>query len=213
MMDRKRSLKNLADVCSTDKAISDTGHGYVRYYAKEFDAIRDMPIKLLEIGVHRARSHFMWSRYFQQGQIYGIDNCETINGQDYVDNRKNNNADRIHLFKLDQGEYEEVRKLAKKYGPFDIIIDDGSHKPEHQIGCFKILLPYTSGYYSIEDMHPYYTQDGHLTIDFFQTVIHRMNRQGSVRYYDMEYLDKQNSYDRIEGVMFHPNMIWVKMYV
>ena len=209
--DRDRSLAILALDCSTDKAHKG-GHGYVRYYAMEFEAIRDTSLKLLEIGVHRARSHFMWAKYFQRGEIYGIDNCEHVNGQEYVDARENNHADRIHLFKIDQGDTEGIRAFARAHGPFDIVIDDGSHKPEHQISCFSVLFPRTRKHYVIEAMHPAYKHRSHKTIEHFQAVIHRMNRYGSLRTYDIEETSKEDPYDYIEGVMFYPNMIWVKVY-
>jgi cephalosporin hydroxylase len=47
------------------------------------------------------------------------------------------------------------------HGPFDIVIDDGSHVFEHQIASFEALFPLASStaVYIVEDVHTSYLPD------------------------------------------------------
>lgn len=89
-------------------------------------------------------SLYVWRDYFPNANIYGID----ISSEGLI------REERIETFICDQSDVIGLTKLAKKLGPFDIIIDDGSHKIEHQIISAKTLLPYMSkgGIYVIEDI-------------------------------------------------------------
>jgi len=44
--------------------------------------------------------------------------------------------------------------MAERYGPFDVVIDDGSHVNEHVRTSFRTLFPYLrdGGVYAIEDL-------------------------------------------------------------
>ena len=48
-----------------------------------------------------------------------------------------------------------IDEIAKKGGPFDFIIDDGSHVGQHITTSFKMLWQHLKpgGYYFIEDLH------------------------------------------------------------
>jgi hypothetical protein len=54
---------------------------------------------------------------------------------------------------VDQSDAIALKAYAKKNGPFDIIIDDGSHITSHQILSFETLWAYLNvgGTYVIED--------------------------------------------------------------
>ena len=68
---------------------------------------------------------------------------------------------RVHVLTGDQSKTKYLRRVAKK-GPFDIIIDDGSHVPSHQNKiCFFLwdsLLP--GGLYIIEDIEVEFRSKG-----------------------------------------------------
>ena len=38
---------------------------------------------------------------------------------------------RIHTFIQDQGDVEGLKKFVEEHGPFDVVIDDGSHFTDH----------------------------------------------------------------------------------
>lgn len=210
-MSRGRTLDDLAIRCGCDKQRGKEGHGYVRYYESLFEEFRDEPVKILEIGVARGCSHWMWARYFENGHIYGVDNEEYFKGEDYQKHRdKDTPADQapITFIKADQSYSEQMKEVATKYGPFDVIIDDGSHVPHHQIMSFNLLWPHCKRYYSIEDMHPGYKDARHETVDYFSRhVLGDLNRYGESRHADVEFNPSHND---VEWVLFPANMILVK---
>lgn len=59
---------------------------------------------------------------------------------------------------LDQSNIEELTRVAVKHGPFDIIIEDGSHMWEHQITSLRTLFPFlkNNGIYIVEDLQTNY---------------------------------------------------------
>jgi tetratricopeptide (TPR) repeat protein len=78
------------------------------------------------------------------GQITGIDIAEkrlTLNP-------------RIKLFQGSQDDPIFLSKVCSERGPFDIIIDDGSHFPKHVATSFHLLFPSLAndGIYLIEDV-------------------------------------------------------------
>jgi hypothetical protein len=85
----------------------------------------------------------MWKEYFgPYADIMGID----------IDPRcKDYEEDQIHVLIADQSKLK-----AGDIGPFDIVIDDGSHVQAHQQASFKALWPDTRGVYLIEDCHEGY---------------------------------------------------------
>jgi hypothetical protein len=115
----------------TDKA-SDRNK-FLNFYAQFFDSIRHRPMRILEIGVLNGASTRMWRDYFHNGHVIGVD----IN----VAARKHI-GERLSIHIADQSKEVDLAKIAKKLGPFDLIVDDGSHVWDHQILTFKRLMPY-----------------------------------------------------------------------
>jgi 8-demethyl-8-alpha-L-rhamnosyltetracenomycin-C 2'-O-methyltransferase len=65
---------------------------------------------------------------------------------------------RTIIKRLDQSSEDELRQLRDEEGPFDIIVDDGSHLNAHQLLTFKTLWPALrpGGVYVIEDVQTSY---------------------------------------------------------
>ena len=108
----------------TDKARD--WHGYLEFYERFFASLRDQPVRLLEIGVFRGQSVKMWSEYFAVGQIIGADIDPAA--LQYA-------ADRIIIEIADQSNIAHLTRLGVTHGPFDIVVDDGSHLwnlPDHR---------------------------------------------------------------------------------
>src|SRR5262245_28421116 len=160
------SLTELANKHGTDKGTvgpSETWqvHNYTDIYAAYLHHLRDEPINLLEVGlgvpgddewqvgiVHGRNaggaSVKMWYDYFPKATIYGID----IHPGSFLEN------DRTKIFQLDQGSYSQLTEFAADLGvEFDVIIDDGSHRADHQQVTFSALFPSLKpgGLYFIED--------------------------------------------------------------
>lgn len=50
--------------------------------------------------------------------------------------------------------------MALEHGPFDVVIDDGSHRCAHVIASFEALFPHVTpdGIYAIEDLQTSYRE-------------------------------------------------------
>lgn len=138
----KLELNDIALIHGTDK--SSVSHNFTKYYQEVFDKFREKKLKLLEIGVLKGHSLKMWYDYFPNADIYGVDIIDTS----FVNN------DRIHTFIGSQTDSTFLKQLNLTHGPFDIIIDDGSHKSKDMRVSFEILFPMlkSGGYYVIEDL-------------------------------------------------------------
>jgi hypothetical protein len=88
----------------------------------------------------------MWRDYFPSAQIWGLDNDVNVLFDEC----------RIHTLFCDQGSKESLEKACVQLGgPFDLIIDDGSHILEHQALTANTLIPRLlsrNGIYVIEDV-------------------------------------------------------------
>lgn len=124
---------------------SKRNHNYLLYYWMHFRDIRFDVRSVLEIGLQTDRSIKMWEEFFPNAIIYGIDlEPKCLDFQ----------CDRRKIFIGDQGDSKFLKSVAKRaHKPFDIIIDDGSHIPRHQVETFQTLFPLMSdhGIYVIED--------------------------------------------------------------
>jgi hypothetical protein len=130
-------------------------NGYLEFYEKHFEPLRDKPLNVLEIGVKReinyppyskgACSLKMWKDYFPNANIHGID-VDPMN--------KNYEEDRIKIFIGNQGDKDFLADVVAEVGHFDIIIDDASHVNTLTIASYEGLFPALSsgGLYVIEDL-------------------------------------------------------------
>jgi hypothetical protein len=125
-------------------------HDYTPNYHAMFARFRDRPVRLLEIGVggygaedRGGESLATWRDYFPEGRIVGID----------IERKVLDLGPRVRIFKGSQVDAEFLAEVVREEGPFDLIIDDGSHRNEHVIETFKRLFPTLApgGIYAVED--------------------------------------------------------------
>lgn len=141
-----------ASVADTDKVAH---HGYHRFYPWFLSPFRRGPVRLLEIGIDQLGSVRLWRRYFPAGvELHGIDRDEK-----QFDDRA------VQLHAVDQSDAAALHRFASGIDtPFDVIIDDGSHIPHHQLLTlgiiWKLLRP--GGVYIIEDVETSYWGRSHL---------------------------------------------------
>jgi hypothetical protein len=144
-------LDLLAALAGTDKY---GVHSYTPVYQALLRARRRQRVSLLEIGVggygHAlgGESLLMWAAYFRKGRIYGLDIADSSAVS----------KGRIKVFQCSQVDRARLTRLAEEIGPFDFVIDDGSHRSEHQIESFRILWPFVKegGLYIVEDVQTSY---------------------------------------------------------
>ena len=131
------------DACliGTDKT---TTHAYGPLYDVMFAPYREKAKRVLEIGVHTGASVLAFADYFVNADIDGID----IN---YEPLKYGVGHPRITYYLMDGTSPVAAKKLGKQY---DIIVEDASHLPHHQLATLDIFAPYLSpgGVYVIEDI-------------------------------------------------------------
>lgn len=153
--DRSPSRATLAEIARAHGTDKEGVHHYAAAYSRHLEHLRDMPIRLLEIGIggyadptSGGESLRMWKEYFPHAQIVGLD----------IYDKTALAADRIAIVQGDQSDPDVLDGLAARYGPFDVIVDDGSHLSTHVIASFRGLYRHLAdgGIYAIEDLQTSY---------------------------------------------------------
>jgi hypothetical protein len=153
-------LNALARRHGTDK--SSEGHDYARLYQHHFADRRETVRTLLEIGVGGKTSFTnfesreggaslrTWADYFPDATVVGVDiHDKAITG------------DRIRFERGDQADAAFLAGLVDRYAPFDIVIDDGSHRGPDITASYRAFWPAVTpgGLYVIEDLGVAYHPD------------------------------------------------------
>jgi hypothetical protein len=158
-------LTELALHYGTDKA---RDHWYTPHYERRFREMREAPITLLEIGVGGyatpsagGKSLRMWRDYFPNAVIVGLD-CMP---QDAVEG--------CFIELGDQGDPAFLCQLGARYDGFDIVVDDGSHRPADHLRSWWALWPFVreGGWYCIEDIGTAYIEHYGGSMDNSETSI------------------------------------------
>jgi hypothetical protein len=113
---------------------------YAEAYKKHLPA---SPGKLLEIGVAEGGSLLTWRNHFPDCEIHGVDyNAAAKKMEQY--------GFIIHI--MNQAKKSDLLRLPDG---FDVIIDDGGHRPYQILRSFEVLFPKlkANGVYVIEDLH------------------------------------------------------------
>jgi hypothetical protein len=108
---------------------------------------RTVPRTIFEIGIHKGGSIRLWRKLFgEEVRIVALDirkeACDLACGV----------ADDVYCGS--QVNLHTLDKIAEECGPFDIIVDDGSHLNKHMITTCKHLFRHVNpkGVYVVEDM-------------------------------------------------------------
>jgi 23S rRNA U2552 (ribose-2'-O)-methylase RlmE/FtsJ len=174
---------------------------YFKYYDRYFNKFRNKDVRILEIGVYKGGSLQMWKNYFgKDSLIVGMDiDSQCLN---YVE-------DKVDIFIGNQADVNDLGELVSKYKKFDIIIDDGSHKTDHQISTFEYLYDYVNdgGVYLVEDTHTSYWSDW-ITSDITFVDYAKKMVDDLTMYHvnDGKLLTKYTQ--SLSGIYFHDSMIF-----
>ncbi len=174
---------------------------------------RSKPKSILEIGIggHNKKysggySLVALSHFYHKSKIYGLD----INEKSFLDNGK------IKTIQGSQSDENLLKKVGIENGPFDIIIDDGSHYVDHQIISFKNLWKHLNddGYYIIEDLSGSYLsrlrgspelEKNKNLISFFSDLNHMVNAERLLK----KWLDKSENYININKIFYFESAILI----
>lgn len=135
------SWDDIARRCGTDKASSH--HGYVEHYQQRLE---DRKVeRLLEIGVAHGYSLRLWHEVFPDALIVGVD----IVPECRLHQRTN-----VAVITADASHPASMAAISTLHGPFDVVIDDGSHDERATWMAFEELYPRLApgGIYFVEDL-------------------------------------------------------------
>jgi len=158
--------------------VSNKWTSYLAYYDKLFDFIKDNSISLLEIGVQNGGSLETWGKYFPNANlILGCDIDDRCGRLQFEDPR-------IRII-IGNANSDMVFKEVLSCGPFDVIIDDGSHLSEDILVSFLNYFPLIKpgGIYVVEDTHAIYQRTStnihnkNTTFGFFKDLTDVINYQ------------------------------------
>ncbi len=90
----------------------------------------------------------MWKAFFPFARIVGLD----IEDKSLVDEA------RIRTYQGSQTDREVIERIFRESGPISVVVDDGSHRPEHIRETFALAFPLLAdgGLYAIEDVQTSY---------------------------------------------------------
>lgn len=138
------TLDELGIKHGTDK--SSRGHNYLKTYEFFFKQFRHEAFTLIEIGGLNGASLAVWEEYFPAAKIVCLDiNREVMRFQ----------RARVDVLIGDSGDPKFLNDVASRYENVRLIIDDGSHRWDHNRIAFTNLFSKLAagGLYVIEDLH------------------------------------------------------------
>ena len=147
-----RTFKESALRSGSDKV---TTHHYEYLYGQYLGPLRNSEINFLEIGLGcnmnygPGKSIILWKEFLPKATISVLEyNADCA--QKFASQVKN-------LFTGDQSNFDVLNNIGK-YGPYDVIIDDGGHSRKQQVNSLIGLWPYvkSGGFYVIEDIFTSY---------------------------------------------------------
>lgn len=212
----ERPNNELFEIFSADTNVH-KWHHYFEIYTRYFERFRDRPIRMLEIGVFRGGSLRMWKQYFHpESTIVGIDIDPSCKAHEVADRQ-------IFVRIGSQADPEFLAAINEEFGPFDIILDDGSHKTHHQIVSFGALFRDAlkdGGCYLVEDAHSNYwikhIDSADTFIDLSKQMVDLMHepyfdrKETAFRHGHADALDKlELSYlsANLDGIFFHDSIV------
>jgi hypothetical protein len=126
------ALCKLALKYKTDKCPKRGKYTYTPYYYNLFKDKKRRIKKVLEIGIGKGASLYMWRDFFPKAKIYGVDYRKDL----LI------NKGRIKSFHCDQRKSHHLKNLIDIIGTdIDLVVDDGSHRPRDQVFTCLTLMP------------------------------------------------------------------------
>lgn len=163
----KKDWNRVFEEHGTDKG---SYHKFGAIYKFLFERYVDRECKLMEIGVYEGSSLRAWTELLPKAKIVGIDKTDTHEFD----------RSRITIETGNATDEAFLEGVNRKHGPFDIVIDDGSHVSGDQQSSFCAMYQRLKpgGVYVIEDLEVSYKSDFQAehfvpTLDFFKSAATR----------------------------------------
>lgn len=129
------TLQQIFERHDTDKA----AHGYAAVYEK-----LPQPRRILEVGVFKGASLMAWREWWLDARVIGLDDFARGTQPD---------PNELNTIRADSRTWEAPPQWMET---FQLLIDDGSHRPRDQAATLRNLWPLLApgGRYCIEDVLP-----------------------------------------------------------
>jgi hypothetical protein len=124
---------------------------YLDIYSLYFNPLKNVNLKMLEIGIKDGASLRTFRDFFKKGKIIGLD----------IDPKTSFLENGIVTYIGSQASAEVIEQIFKDHPEIAIVLDDGSHVNELTIKSFRLIFPKLAkgGYYIIEDLVCSYLED------------------------------------------------------
>jgi hypothetical protein len=166
---------------------------YFDVYHRHFQKFVGREVHVVEVGVYSGGSLDMWKAYFGPAcRIYGVDIEPACRA--YED-------DQVQIMIGDQSDPAFWADFRSEVPVVDIVIDDGSHDPDHQIVTLEELLPHIrpGGVYLCEDV----LKPGNRFHDYIDGLSRRLHETGTGTFYERQTTDFQRA---VQSIHVYP---WV----
>jgi cephalosporin hydroxylase len=178
------SLVELVDNTRTDK---NTIHSYLDLYQQLLFHRKETAKNVLEVGIYYGGSIKLWSDFFTNATVYGLD----IMHIDYVwDGIQNNDKIKLYTSSDAYDEYFFIRTFLNMGGKFDFLLDDGPHTIESMVKFIQLYSNLLSddGILIIEDVQ---------SIDWIPTLMNAVPDHLKQYIYCYDLRPNKNRYDDI----------------
>lgn len=137
----------MARTCGTDKV--GLGHQYQFVYPNLLGHLEKEAFVLYEIGIRGGQSLDLWEMWFPHAEIHAFEINE-------LPERSARSQGRANMHRVDATDAESLKSLNLPRP--DVVVDDGSHRPEDQAASMGILWPLLrpGGWYVVEDLSTVY---------------------------------------------------------
>jgi len=178
------SLEEIVNNSKTDK---NTIHSYLPLYQKLLISKKETAKNVLEIGIYTGGSIKLWSDFFTNANVYGLDIMDHTDGwQDIHNNEK-------IILNMSVNAYDNdffITHFLNKNLKFDFMLDDGPHTLESMIQFIKLYsqIMTDDGILIIEDVQSW---------DWIDTLKNEVpeNLKQFIKVYDLR--PNKNRYDDI----------------
>tara|TARA_Y100000591_G_scaffold146848_1_gene126138 strand:- start:191 stop:1024 length:834 start_codon:yes stop_codon:yes gene_type:complete len=139
-----KSLNEILKYFNCDK--SNIVHGYDKFYLRELEKFKNFKMNILEFGIHNGSSQAAFCKYFDNSNIIGVDK------NPYYKKFYSKKIRSLYCDVSDRNSLKNLKEYLKF--EFDVIIDDASHMPEHQLKTFIEMFDMvkSKGIYVIEEL-------------------------------------------------------------
>jgi cephalosporin hydroxylase len=126
---------NLVDLVNNSKTDKNTVHSYLPLYQTLLFKKKETALHVLEVGIYHGGSIKLWSDFFTNANVYGLD---IMNINDVCENIKNN--EKIKLYTSYDAYNNDLftNNFLNKNIKFDFMLDDGPHTLESMKQFIKL---------------------------------------------------------------------------